>query len=119
MKNRNFWSLMLILMVLTQSCLFSDVKRESQQFYPPIPFNKVVVFKDSTDLPDKYTKVAMIHVNYPADWEKGKWNRAVKRCAALGANGLYLIQKPPLNFGERVVIGFTSRQEASFMAFKY
>jgi len=78
-----------------------------------------VVFKDSTDLPDKYTKVAMIHVNYPADWEKGKWNRAVKRCAALGANGLYLIQKPPLNFGERMVIGFTSRQEASFMAFKY
>ena len=90
-----------------------------EEFYPPIPFNKVVVFKDSTDLPDKYTKVAMIHVNSPADWEKGKWNRAVKRCAALGANGLYLIQKPPLNFGERMVIGFTSRQEASFIAFKY
>jgi hypothetical protein len=59
---------------------------------PPVPWNKVLVFRAPADVPGKYEEVALLQTtaNSLMTTEAGMWKSMKKKAGGLGANAIIL-----------------------------
>ena len=59
---------------------------------PPIPWNKVAVFRTADQVPGKYEEVGLLQSTGDTMWtsEAGMWKSMQKKAGALGANAIIL-----------------------------
>jgi len=77
------------ILLLGHSCVTSSVTRLTTTSFQPTTPAEVKIFVEYEDLPAEYEKVALINVTYHPRYANMKWDRARKKAAKLGCNGVY------------------------------
>ena len=115
--------LALAVLIIFSGCVYSRVyKLQKDQQYQPISLEEVVIFDESIGLPENYEKIAIISTSYESGWDNTKWNAVRKKCAKIGANGVFQKTEKLASAGEKLVGAFffgRSTDEAEFVAIRF
>lgn len=75
---------------------------------PPVPWDKVLVFRTAADVPGKYEEVVLLQSTADTMWtsEAGMWKSMKKKAGIFGANAIILDATYEPKAGEKILGAF-------------
>jgi hypothetical protein len=72
---------------------------------PPVPWDKVLVFRSAADVPGKYEEVALIESSADTMWttKAGMWKSMKKKAGGLGCNAIILDAESEPKAGTKIL----------------
>lgn len=122
---RPFAPLMLVAVgILGAGCVRTSITSLDLTPRPRIEPEQVQVFLQESDVPGPFTKVALINAEGPTGYtsENGMIQKARKKAAQLGANGLVLNQMQEPSAGSKVagaIFGVPAQRHGSMVAISF
>ncbi len=119
MNKRSFLPLLAVLVLA--GCVQTQATLLSNQKYPPIEPDDVVIYMSEDDIPGDYEKVAIIHAQGETDFtnESQMLKAMRKRAAKVGANGVLLPAIDEPSTGAKIagaVLGVSTERRGETLA---